>query len=198
MLNGVIIAFRLTLGSVFLIAGLIKLPQMSGFAEDIQQYRLLPKPIVKIVAFTLPSVEVMLSIALLTGVSPAIVGVLAAGLMASFLVALLSALWRKLNVSCPCFGLLYRREVGPKTLLRDLVLLMMSLSIVVWGELPQGLLQALSSSATKPASLAIVMATLVSLIGSMYLSFLALRSAQAIFSWPAFHLWPSRSRPSFL
>ena len=42
------------------------------------------------------------------------------------------AMLRKQNLTCSCFGLLYRERVGWKTQIRDSVLLLMSLTVFIW------------------------------------------------------------------
>ena len=59
-------------------------------------------------------------------------GALAAiGMLVTFMIAVGSAMVRGLNLSCSCFGILYRERVGWPTQIRDSVLLAMAV-YVIW------------------------------------------------------------------
>ena len=59
-------------------------------------------------------------------------GALAAiGMLVTFMIVVGSAMVRGLNLSCSCFGILYRERVGWPTQIRDSVLLAMAV-YVIW------------------------------------------------------------------
>jgi uncharacterized membrane protein YphA (DoxX/SURF4 family) len=98
-------ALRLGLGALFIVAGVLKLRDPTGFATEVANYRLLAD-VAPLMAATLPMVEIVLGVALI--VAPATwrrAGALAtAGLLALFTVAVAQAVARGINVDCGCFG----------------------------------------------------------------------------------------------
>ena len=127
----VIVVVRLAVAAVFLIAGLMKIWDFKlghsatpDFTIAIQSYHLLPWPDLSVVlAVYLPWLEISAALVLFTrrlalGASAALLG-----MSAVFLVAISSAWWRGLDISCGCFG---KEEISTdyRTLiLRDLALL---------------------------------------------------------------------------
>lgn len=95
---------RLSLGGVFLYAGLLKSGDVQGFARDIAGYQLLPYQWNYLVAASLPSVEVLCGMLLLVNrrVRPA--ALLLGGLLLVFIAALVSVLARGLQIDCGCFS----------------------------------------------------------------------------------------------
>jgi uncharacterized membrane protein YphA (DoxX/SURF4 family) len=96
---------RVGLGLLLAVAGALKLRDPSGFATEIANYQLFPG-MAPYLAAVLPAVELILGIALI--VLPdlwrraAAAG--AVGLFVAFSVAVGSAYFRRINISCGCFG----------------------------------------------------------------------------------------------
>ena len=70
----------------------------------VRAYRLLPEALVKLLAWGLPFVEVILAVFLLAGISVRIAAVVAGGLLVVFMGAVASAWARGLQIDCGCFG----------------------------------------------------------------------------------------------
>lgn len=132
-MEAIVLASRVFLGSVLLMAGLTKLANTGLFASDLQQYRLIPAQAAVVIARVLPWLEIVLAGTLLSGVGPRISGAGAFLLLAAFIGAALTALWRKLPIECSCFGLLFRMPIGFKTVTRDAFLLCLAAVVLVWG-----------------------------------------------------------------
>jgi putative oxidoreductase len=116
-------AMRLALGGLFVVAGLLKLRDPAGFAQEIVNYDLAPV-LAPYLAIALPAVEVVAGLALIA-FPPAwrrAGAVTVAGLMLMFLVATLVVIARGVNIECGCFGT-GSGPVGWSTVLRDLALL---------------------------------------------------------------------------
>ncbi|MFC2160214.1 MauE/DoxX family redox-associated membrane protein [Acidobacteriota bacterium] len=120
--------FRLIVGGVFIWAGIIKITNPLGFAQDIANYQIFPQSLSFFLALVLPWIEVICGVFVLTGFflrsSSAFLGCLLAG----FLVLIIVTLIRGIDVECGCFGSLGRR-VDYKLLLTDSALLFFSLNI---------------------------------------------------------------------
>jgi len=95
---------RLILGGLFLYAGLAKAGNVTAFARDIANYRVLPFIGNYLAAAILPYVEFLAGLLLVAGrrVRPA--ALVAGGLTAVFMLALASVVLRGLDIDCGCFG----------------------------------------------------------------------------------------------
>ncbi len=126
-----VFVFRFILGLVFLYASLGKILDPKALAEDLLEYRILTSPqIVKYLAVTLPWVEWFCGTFLLLGIFVRSVSILATGLLAVFVAAMVSAMARGLEINCGCFGTPHE-VIGPFTLFRDSLFLGMSLTVAL-------------------------------------------------------------------
>jgi uncharacterized membrane protein YphA (DoxX/SURF4 family) len=140
-------AARALLGGVFVVAGLLKVPDPAAAVRAVRAYRLLPEFLVGPVAFGLPVVEIAVGLALLAGVFVRTAALASALLLVVFLVAVGSAWARGLQIDCGCFGGGGRVAAGatayPGEVARDLGLLVVALAVARWpasrlavGEVP--------------------------------------------------------------
>jgi putative oxidoreductase len=118
-----VIFLRLFLGGILLYAGGVKLIDMSGMADAIEKYRILPRFLVNIAAIVMPAVEVVSGACLIAGVWMDGALLIVTGLFVLFIAAVESAILRELNIECGCFGLSDSEVVGAKVLVRDGVFL---------------------------------------------------------------------------
>jgi putative oxidoreductase len=125
-----LIAARLVLAAVFIVAGALKLRDPAGLANDIANYQLTPA-LAPVLAAVLPPFEILLGVTLLAfGASWRRAAALcAAALMVMFTVAAGAALARGLDVACGCFGSA-GGTVGWTTIARDLALLATAMAVV--------------------------------------------------------------------
>lgn len=121
---------RLALASIFLIAAGTKLPQLSTFGRDLEQY-LIPAPAARLTAVLLPILEMAIALALYSGFLARLASVAAIVLLSAFILLVVSVIIRRLNVSCSCFGILYRERVGTRTIVRDGVLLAFAIIVFI-------------------------------------------------------------------
>lgn len=113
---------RWYLGLLFVGACLHKIAVPQSFAVDIATYDILPLILVNLAAITLPWIELAAGAMLLTGWRVRAASVLIAGMMVIFLLALITALARGLDMSCGCFASQGAEEdpISRLTILRDL------------------------------------------------------------------------------
>jgi uncharacterized membrane protein YphA (DoxX/SURF4 family) len=116
------LALRVASAAVWVLAGASKLPDLAGFADQVQRYQLLPRFLVAPAAFILPFFEIFLGLYLAAGLFVRASGLAGTILFAIFLGAQIQALIRGLKLDCGCFGALSKSTVGPWTLIRDMAL----------------------------------------------------------------------------
>jgi len=119
--RSVLVALRLALGALFLWAAITKLPDMNAFAQDVANYRVLPAALVPYVAAAVVGIEMVAGLALLTGLAVKPAGVVATALLSVFVVFLVQALLRGIDLRCGCFG--GDEPASWWTVARDLVML---------------------------------------------------------------------------
>ncbi len=95
---------RWVLAAVFLYAALSKILDPSGFASDISHYALVPNAAVNILAITLPWIEAVCALALISGFAADGAVILVNLMLLVFLGAMSQAFFRGLDINCGCFG----------------------------------------------------------------------------------------------
>jgi uncharacterized membrane protein YphA (DoxX/SURF4 family) len=124
---------RLGLGAVFVVAGILKLPDPAAAVRAVRAYRLLPEALVSPVAFGLPMIEIVVGLALLAGVFVRTAALASAVLLVVFIVAVGSAWARGLQIDCGCFGHGGQVAAGqtayPTEVARDIGLLIVALGL---------------------------------------------------------------------
>lgn len=102
--NWVSLAFRLYLGGMLVVAGLIKLTNLGLFALNISAYRLVPFSVSKPLAYAIAPTEVIVGVLLILGCFTRVAAVIGALLMAAFTFGI-SWVWAHgYSIDCGCFG----------------------------------------------------------------------------------------------
>jgi uncharacterized membrane protein YphA (DoxX/SURF4 family) len=141
--RGLLIAGRLALAAVFLLAAHAKLkPQiavpwsvtsiktsLSMFAMQVDSYQLLPPSQVIRIAHFLPPFELLLGLWLLSGIALRLSSVITTLVLTGFFTLMVRTYALGLSINCGCFG--PSEQLGPKTVLRDGSLLALSVAVTV-------------------------------------------------------------------
>jgi putative oxidoreductase len=126
----VLFLFRFVIGGLFIYAGVLKIADPLGFAQDIRNYRLFSQEICFLTALVLPWFEVLAGAFLILGIFKRTSALLISGLLAFFIVLVAITMIRGIDVDCGCFGTL-SRKADWKLLVEDLLMLAMSLSVAL-------------------------------------------------------------------
>jgi len=124
--------FRFALGVLFLWAALGKIADINHFAYDVHNFHLLPRAIENVFAMILPWVELVAGLLLILNVAPRSGVIVLGGLLVMFLVAIVSALIRNLDIACGCFGTKDAGVTGMITLFRDIGFLALAVLGYPW------------------------------------------------------------------
>ena len=115
---------RIILGAIFIAASYDKITNPEQFAIDIDNYRILPFHLVNFFAVVLPWLEFFCGLVLVAGIywrtGAAILGIL----LLLFIVFLISAMIRGLDINCGCFGT--GTSVSMWRILEDVVFLVLA------------------------------------------------------------------------
>lgn len=98
------IALQFIIGAVFLYASYNKLFDQTGFAKSVYGYKFLPDFLINVTAIVVPSLEFIAGICLLFGLFRKGSSLIIIVLLSVFLIALVQAYARGLDIDCGCFG----------------------------------------------------------------------------------------------
>ena len=125
-------AARLFLGFIFIYAGGVKIADPAAFGDSIANYRLVPNFLVHFVAITLPWIEVIAGILLIFGIAVKENATIFNALLVAFIVMILLAIIRGLDIECGCFGTSDGNTIGITKILENLGLLLLGLYIFLF------------------------------------------------------------------
>jgi putative oxidoreductase len=108
-INGIL---RLLVGGAFVFAGALKIADPAKFALDIANYRLMPHELINLTAILLPWIEVAAGLFVLAGIWLRAAALVIIGLTVVFFAVIVSALARRLNIECGCFGTIGGKHIG--------------------------------------------------------------------------------------
>ncbi len=130
-LNSVIIILAL----IFIYAGALKAWDAPAFYRNIRMYHLMPEGAAWYVAHYLPWLEIITGAALLWKRSRCAASFIISGSLLVFMLAILSAWMRGLNIDCGCFGETAGKSNYYWVLSRDLLMLAAALYLlrISWG-----------------------------------------------------------------
>jgi peroxiredoxin/uncharacterized membrane protein YphA (DoxX/SURF4 family) len=158
---------RLALFAILALAGIGKLLDRDGSEKAVKAFGT-PEPLVKAVALLLPIAELIFAYCLLF-VSFAWLG--AAGallLLVTFIGGMLVQMIKGEAPDCHCFGQIHSEPVGPKSLIRNVVIAVLPIALLISGRSNQG--YALGSTDAAIAANVVLASVVVALaIGAAYL-----------------------------
>ena len=94
----------LIIGGIFIYAGVIKAMDPVGFANDIDNYKILPWPLTVRLAFYLPWLEILCGLAVILGLLYRGGLLILTMLISIFIIASVIAKVRGVDITCGCFG----------------------------------------------------------------------------------------------
>jgi putative oxidoreductase len=100
----VILAARIVVGAVFVVASIDKIASPDAFAANVLAYGILPYPLVNLFAVVVPWIELVCGVFLVSGVLVRSTSAMLSFLLACFVAAMIAALLQELKIDCGCFG----------------------------------------------------------------------------------------------
>lgn len=119
-LNILLNLIRIALGAIFIYAAIPKILRPDEFADAINNYRTLPFFLVNIFAVCLPFIELLYGLFLIIGFRIKAVSFGTLVLMTIFIIAILSAWIRGIDINCGCFGT-GTESISYKEIIRDIL-----------------------------------------------------------------------------
>jgi uncharacterized membrane protein YphA (DoxX/SURF4 family) len=119
---------RIAVGLVLLAAALAKVGDPASLATQIRNYHMMPAGPENLFAITLPWIELLAGLALVSGFHARPGACLAVAMMVVFTLAVAQAMARGLDFECGCFGSADATRIGVKKLLENLALMAVALA----------------------------------------------------------------------
>lgn len=127
------VLFCLILGGIFIYASIDKIVNPENFAKMIYNYQILPLALVNLAAITMPWVELLCGVSIVTWIFRRGSAALISILLVVFMVAITIAIAKGLNIECGCFSVSGKgRAVGFGILVEDGIMLLLALRVLLW------------------------------------------------------------------
>jgi uncharacterized membrane protein YphA (DoxX/SURF4 family) len=129
------LVLRLVVGAVFLAASLDKIAHPLAFAKAVSYYHVLPSGSEYAFALFVPWTEAVIGAALVLGLASRGAAAITGALLLVFVIALVSAIARGIDISCGCFSTTpgEGHKVGIDLVVRDILMLAACVPIVRLG-----------------------------------------------------------------
>jgi|TARA_B100001079_G_C16090340_1_gene373734 uncharacterized membrane protein YphA (DoxX/SURF4 family) len=128
----IILICRIVLGGIFIYASLDKIAHPAEFAKAIGNYHVLPFGLENLLALTLPWLELLAGVALITGVMIDGAAIMVIIMNIIFIFAISQALARGISIECGCFSVTTEGgdNIGLQTVIRDIGYLIMGFIVL--------------------------------------------------------------------
>jgi len=123
----VLFLFRLIVGGVFIWAGILKIIDPLGFAQDIKNFRIISQDMSFFIALVLPWIEVLSGVFLISGIYRRSSALLLSILLLGFMALVTITMIRGIDTECGCFGSL-SHKANFWLIIQDSLLCLLSLS----------------------------------------------------------------------
>jgi len=131
IISGFAFVVRLALGCLFIYSSLSKIRQPYDFLSDVYGYEIVGPKAGMMTAMMLPWLELLVGICLVGGIFTGGALLSSIGLAVMFTFVLSSALYRGLKISCGCFGSSGAGIINYSTVIRALVILLLSIAAYI-------------------------------------------------------------------
>ena len=134
MINGFFAIVKIAVGCMFLWSSIPKIRQPYDFLSSVYSYEIVGPKLGMFVAMTLPWLEIIIGICLIGGIfiSGALLASAAMAGLFSFVIG--SAVYHGLDITCGCFGASASEVVDYTTLIRAVLILLLS-AAAYWAEI---------------------------------------------------------------
>jgi uncharacterized membrane protein YphA (DoxX/SURF4 family) len=119
---------RIALGVLFVVAATSKLDPIK-FAQEVNNYRLLPSAVVNLVAVALPFVELLAGALLIVGLRVRAAALTVLGLLCGFVIAMSWAWAKGIDIQCGCFG--KGTRIGFRAIFEDVGMAFLAVEAIV-------------------------------------------------------------------
>lgn len=127
-------AARFFIGYIFILAGIEKIADPTGFSDSIENYQFLPNMFINFFAIAFPWIEVVSGILIIFNKYVKENSFIFISMMTAFTIMILIAVLRGLDIDCGCFGTNNSQEVGFVKIIENLGLIILGIYVFVYHE----------------------------------------------------------------
>src|SRR5436309_5282478 len=134
-------SIRVVLAAVFAVAGVGKLIDLAGSRRAMEEFGL-PAGAAGVAGLSLPLLELAVAVALLIDTTTRYAALLGLVLLLAFIAGIVRVTSQGRAPDCHCFGQLHSEPAGPSTIVRNVLLAALAVTVVVAGggpAIPDGL-----------------------------------------------------------
>lgn len=132
--NIILIVLQSFLGFVFISSGSVKLADLNTFYKALVNFNLFSNKITDIIKYAIPLGEIVLGVFIIFNFSSSLPSLLSSFLLSLFTALIAAKLFEGAEISCGCFGNYSNDKLDFYSVLRNLLLILVSLIIVVLYE----------------------------------------------------------------
>ncbi|MCX5776339.1 MAG: DoxX family membrane protein [Candidatus Firestonebacteria bacterium] len=132
--NKTMLAFRLLMGGVFILASIDKILSPAGFSLILKEYRLIPEILTPLTALVLPWIEFFAGFFMLLNVFTQSNALIMIGLNTAYILGMAINLSWGLVHECGCFTIFgWSEPIGGAAIFRDIIFILLCLPLFIFG-----------------------------------------------------------------
>ncbi|HET55350.1 MAG TPA: DoxX family membrane protein [Ignavibacteria bacterium] len=125
---------KVFIGLIFVLSGIEKIADPSGFSDAIANYKLMPNFIINFFAISIPWIELVCGILLIFNQNIKENAFIYISLMSIFTIMVLIAVLRGLDIDCGCFGTQNVQAVGITKIIENLALIFLAVYVFIYND----------------------------------------------------------------
>jgi uncharacterized membrane protein YphA (DoxX/SURF4 family) len=132
--NKTMLALRLLMGGVFILASIDKILSPAGFSLILKEYRIIPEILIPLTALALPWIEFFAGFFILLNVFTQSNALIMIALNIGYIIGIVINLSWGLVHECGCFTIFgWSEPIGGAAIIRDIVFILLCLSPLIYG-----------------------------------------------------------------
>lgn len=123
---------RILFGIVFIFSGLMKLTDISAFAEALDKFKMFTETTLLIAKFSIPIAEIVFGFMIAANIKTVLSSQVITFMLALFTAVIVSKVFEGEELSCGCFGNLSSGRIDNTTIIRNIVLMSLGISVTTY------------------------------------------------------------------
>lgn len=131
-LNSILpLVFRTLLGAILLLSGILKVIELDNFSDAIEKFNLVSKEFIPFLSYLIPLFEILLGFFLIINFRTYHCSIISMYMISFFTAIVTAKIFEGAEISCQCFGNLSDGQIDWYTILRNSLLIILSLIVAL-------------------------------------------------------------------
>ena len=130
--SNLMVFIRFLFGIVFIFSGLMKLTDLSAFAQALDKFKMFTETTLLIAKFSIPIAEIIFGFMIVANIKTVFSSQAITFMLALFTAVIVSKVFEGEEISCGCFGNLSSGKIDYTTIIRNLVLMSLGITITTY------------------------------------------------------------------